>query len=313
MSENIEKLQSYFEYDFVRYAFVVGLLIALCSSLLGVTLVLKRFSFIGDGLSHVAFGAMSLSATLPVIIKDTLVSMTHTEVLSPKMQDIVTKLGELNDMVIVLPVTLLCAILLLRTGQNTKIKGDAAVAMLSVASLAIGYLLMNRFPSGSNISGDVCSTLFGSTSILTLKPEDVKLCVVMAVVVLLVFLLFYYKIFAVTFDENFIKASGIMANAYNLLIAVVTSLIIVLAMNLVGSLLITALIIFPALAAMRVFKSFRSVIICSAVISVLCAGFGIISSILFSTPVGSTIVVADLIVFLMFSILSIFVGRRNES
>ena len=220
---------------------------------------------------------------------------------------------ELNDMVIVLPVTLICAILLLRTGKNTKIKGDAAVAMLSVASLAIGYLLMNRFPSGSNLSGDVCSTLFGSTSILTLKPEDVRLCIIMAVVVLLVFLLFYYKIFAVTFDENFIKASGIMANAYNLLIAVVTSLVIVLAMNLVGSLLITALIIFPALAAMRVFKSFRSVIICSAVISVLCAGFGIISSILFSTPVGSTIVVADLIVFLMFSVLSLFVVRRNES
>lgn len=313
MSENIEKLQSYFEYDFVRYAFIVGLLIALCSSLLGVTLVLKRFSFIGDGLSHVAFGAMSLSATLPVIIKETIVSLTHSEMLSPKAQKIVIWFTELNDMVIILPVTLICAILLLRTGQNTKIKGDAAVAMLSVASLAIGYLLMNRFPSGSNISGDVCSTLFGSTSILTLKPEDVKLCIIMAVVVLLVFLLFYYKIFAVTFDENFIKASGIMANAYNLLIAVVTSLVIVLAMNLVGSLLITALIIFPALAAMRVFKSFRSVIICSAVISVLCAGFGIISSILFSTPVGSTIVVADLIVFLMFSVMSLFVARRNES
>ena len=313
MSENIEKLQSYFEYDFVRYAFIVGLLIALCSSLLGVTLVLKRFSFIGDGLSHVAFGAMSLSATLPVIIKETIVSLTHSEMLSPKAQKIVIWFTELNDMVIILPVTLICAILLLRTGQNTKIKGDAAVAMLSVASLAIGYLLMNRFPSGSNISGDVCSTLFGSTSILTLKPEDVKLCIIMAVVVLLVFLLFYYKIFAVTFDENFIKASGIMANAYNLLIAVVTSLVIVLAMNLVGSLLITALIIFPALAAMRVFKSFRSVIICSAVISVLCAGFGIISSILFSTPVGSTIVVADLIVFLMFSVMSLFVVRRNES
>ena len=313
MSENIEKLQSYFEYDFVRYAFIVGLLIALCSSLLGVTLVLKRFSFIGDGLSHVAFGAMSLSATLPVIIKETIVSLTHSEMLSPKAQKIVIWFTELNDMVIVLPVTLICAILLLRTGQNTKIKGDAAVAMLSVASLAIGYLLMNRFPSGSNISGDVCSTLFGSTSILTLKPEDVKLCIIMAVVVLLVFLLFYYKIFAVTFDENFIKASGVMANAYNLLIAVVTSLVIVLAMNLVGSLLITALIIFPALAAMRVFKSFRSVIICSAVISVLCAGFGIISSILFSTPVGSTIVVADLIVFLMFSVLSLFVIKRNES
>lgn len=311
MSENIAKLQSYFEYPFVRYAFIVGLLIALCSSLLGVTLVLKRFSFIGDGLSHVAFGAMSLSATLPVIIKETALSWAKSELLSPKMQNIVNWFGELNNMVIVLPVTLLCAILLLRTGQNTKIKGDAAVAMISVASLAIGYLLMNRYPSGSNISGDVCSTLFGSTSILTLKPEDVKLCIVMAIVVIVTYILFYNKIFAVTFDENFIKASGVKANAYNLLIAVVTALIIVLAMNLVGSLLISALIIFPALAAMRVFKSFRSVIICSAVISVVCAGFGIISSILFSTPVGSTIVVADLLVFFLFSILSVFSTRRS--
>ncbi len=311
MSESIAKLQSYFEYPFVRYAFIVGLLIALCSSLLGVTLVLKRFSFIGDGLSHVAFGAMSLSATLPVIIKETVISFSHSNSLSPGMQNIVNHIAEMNNMVIVLPVTLLCAILLLRTGQNTKIKGDAAVAMISVASLAIGYLLMNRYPSGSNISGDVCSTLFGSTSILTLKSEDVRLCIIMAIIVIVMFILFYNKIFAVTFDESFIKATGVKANAYNLLIAVVTALIIVLAMNLVGSLLISALIIFPALAAMRIFKSFRSVIICSAVISVLCAGFGIITSILFSTPVGSTIVVADLLVFLLFSLLSVFVGKRR--
>ncbi len=309
MAENIEKLRMYFEYPFVRYAFIVGILIALCSSLLGVTLVLKRFSFIGDGLSHVAFGAMSFAATLPVIIKETIASFSGSESLSPGMQKIVTYIAEMNNMVIVLPVTLLCAILLLRTGQNTKIKGDAAVAMISVGSLAIGYLLMNRYPSGTNISGDVCSTLFGSTSILTLKPEDVKLCIYMSVIVILTYILFYNKIFSVTFDETFVRATGVKASAYNLLIAVVTALIIVLAMNLVGSLLISALIIFPALAAMRLFRSFRGVIICSAVISVLCAGSGILSSILFSTPVGSTIVAADIIVFALFSLVSPIIRR----
>ncbi|MBQ7990524.1 MAG: metal ABC transporter permease [Oscillospiraceae bacterium] len=311
MAENLEKLHSYFDYPFVRYAFIVGLLIALCSSLLGVTLVLKRFSFIGDGLSHTAFGAMSLSSALPVIIKEAALSVTHSETMSPPVQKIVMWLAELNDMVIVLPVTLICAVLLLRTGQNTKVKGDAAVGMLSVSSLAIGYLLMNRFPSGSNISGDVCSTLFGSTSILTLGPDDVAICVIMAFAVIVTYVMFYHKIFAVTFDEEFIKAAGVNARAYNLLIAVVTAFIIVLAMNLVGSLLITALIIFPALAAMRIFRSFRGVIICSAVISVLCAGCGIISSLLFSTPVGSTIVAADLAVFLLFSLLSAFVRKRQ--
>lgn len=269
----LQTLVDYFvKYPFVRYAFAVGLLIALCSSLLGVTLVLKRFSFIGDGLSHVAFGAMAVA----------------------------TITGLTNKMVIILPVTLLSAILLLRTGQNTKIKGDAAIAMISVGALAIGYMLMNVFPSSANITGDVCSTLFGSTSILTLKKSDVTLCVIMAVIVIAVFLLFYNKIFAVTFDESFCKASGVNANAYNLIIAMITATIIVLAMNLVGSLLISALIIFPALSAMRVFKSFRGVILCSAVISVLCAALGIILSILFSTPVGSTIVTADIAVFLVF-------------
>ncbi|MBQ6039528.1 MAG: metal ABC transporter permease [Oscillospiraceae bacterium] len=311
MIENIGKLQQYFEYPFVRYAFAVGILIALCSSLLGVTLVLKRFSFIGDGLSHVAFGAMSLAATLPVIVKETVITFSRSNALSPQMENLVNHLAQMNNMILVLPVTLLCAILLLRTGQNTKIKGDAAVAMISVGALAIGYLLMNRYPSGSNISGDVCSTLFGSTSILTLKPADVRMCVYMSVVVILTYILFYNKIFSVTFDENFMRATGVKAGAYNLLVAVITAVIIVLAMNLVGSLLISALIIFPALAAMRLFKSFRGVIICSAVISVICAAFGIISSVLFSTPVGSTIVVSDLAVFLLFSLISGVAGKRK--
>ena len=278
----LQTLVDYFvKYPFVRYAFAVGLLIALCSSLLGVTLVLKRFSFIGDGLSHVAFGAMAVA----------------------------TITGLTNKMIIILPVTLLSAVLLLRTGQNTKIKGDAAVAMISVGALAIGYMLMNLFPSSANVTGDVCSTLFGSTSILTLKKSDVTLCVIMAVIVIAVFLLFYNKIFAVTFDENFCKASGINANAYNLIIAMITATIIVLAMNLVGSLLISALIIFPALSAMRLFRSFRGVILCSAIISVICAAIGIILSILFSTPVGSTIVTADIAVFLLFCGLSAILKR----
>ena len=256
-----ETLRMYFQYPFVRYALIVGVLIALCSSLLGVTLVLKRFSFIGDGLSHVAFGAMSIASVLNIT----------------------------NNMLFILPVTVICAILLLRAGQNTRIKGDAAIAMISVGALAIGYLLMNLFSTSPNISGDVCSTLFGSTSILTLTKGEVWLCGILSVVVVAIFILFYNKIFAVTFDENFARATGTRANAYNLLIAVVIAVIIVLAMNLVGSLLISALVIFPALSAMRLFKSFRSVTISAAVLSVLSATAGILISILAGTPVGSTI------------------------
>ncbi|MCR5807497.1 MAG: metal ABC transporter permease [Oscillospiraceae bacterium] len=304
MSESINKLISYMEFPFVRYAFVVALLIALCSSLLGVTLVLKRFSFIGDGLSHVAFGAMSIAATLPVMIKEAAVGLSASGELSPGLQSIVDKLAAMNNNAVVLPVTILCAVLLLRTGQNTKIKGDAAIAMISVGALAIGYLLMNRFPSGTNISGDVCSSLFGSTSILTLDKSDVTMCVIMLIIVMTVYALFYNKIFAVTFDEAFMKSAGVNADAYNLLIAVVIAFIVVLAMNLVGSLLISALIIFPALAAMRLFNSFRSVMICSAVLSVTCAASGILASMLLSTPVGSTVVAADLICFIICSLVS---------
>ncbi|SFG67128.1 metal ABC transporter permease [Oribacterium sp. WCC10] len=208
-----------------------------------------------------------------------------------------------NKMVIILPVTILSAILLLRTGQNSKINGDAVIAMISVGALAFGYLLMNIFSTSSNLSGDVCSTLFGSTSILTLTKKEVWLCIILSVVVLIIFIMFYNRIFAVTFDENFANACGTETKNYNLLIAVVVAVIIVLAMNLVGSLLISALVIFPALSAMRVFGNFKSVTICSAVISVICALSGILIAILAGTPVGSTIVAADVVTFIMFCIM----------
>ena len=269
--EWITKLQYYMEFPFVKYALIVAVLTALCSSLLGVILVLRRFSYIGDGLSHVAFGALAVASVLKVT----------------------------NQMVIILPVTILTAVLLLCGGKNKKLTGDSAIAIYSVGALAIGYLLMNTFSTSANISGDVCTTLFGSTSILTLTGEQVTLCVVLSVITVLVFVLFYNRIFMVTFDESFAKASGINTAAYQTLIAVITAMVIVLAMNLVGSLLITALLVFPVLSAMRVFQSFRGVIIYSAVLSIFGAVTGILVSILASTPVGSTIVIFDLILFLI--------------
>ena len=277
----IQTLHFYLSYPFVRYALIVGTLIALCASLLGVTLVLKRFSYIGDGLSHVAFGALAVATLFD--------------------------LG--NTSIVVMPVTILAAILILRTGQNPKIHGDAAIAMLSVGSLAVGYLVMNLFSTSANISGDVCSTLFGSTSILTLTRAEVWLCVVMSVVVMGVFVFLYNRIFAVTFDENFARATGLKAGVYNNLIAIITAVIIVFAMNLVGSLLISALIIFPALSAMRVVQNFKGVVIYAAVISVVCALGGIMLSILFSTPVGSTIVAADIAAFLLNCLLGHVIRR----
>lgn len=266
----VDKLIYYMQYPFVKYALVVGILIALCSSLFGATLVLKRFSFIGDGLSHVAFGAMAVGSVLKVT----------------------------NNTIIVMPVTVAAAILILMSGQNAKLKGDAAIAMMSVGALAVGYLIMNVFSTSANVSGDVCSTLFGSTSILTLTMGEVWLCIVMSICVIAFFCLFYNRIFAVTFDESFTRAIGKNAGAYNLALAV----IIVLAMNLVGSLLITALLVFPALSAMRVMYSFRSVVLYSAVLSVVGTLAGMLVSILFSTPVGSTIVACDMVIFAFNSI-----------
>ncbi len=265
----------YLQYPFVRYAFIVGILISLCSSLLGVTLVLKRFSFIGDGLSHVAFGAVAIASVMNLS----------------------------NNLLIVLPVTVLCAILLLRTGQNTSIKGDAAIAMISVGALAFGYLFMNIFSTSTNLTGDVCSTLFGSTAMVSLSRAEVWLCVILSVIVIALFIVFYNKIFAVTFDETFAEAVGTKTGMYNLLIAIIIAVIIVLAMNLVGSLLISALVIFPALSAMRLFSNFRSVTIASAVISVVCALIGMVLSIVAETPVGSTIVAVDVVAFFISTVI----------
>ncbi|MBR3833217.1 MAG: metal ABC transporter permease [Lachnospiraceae bacterium] len=280
MSDIIATLMEYMEFPFVRRAIIVGVLIAFCSSLLGVTLVLKRFSFIGDGLSHVAFAAMCIAMVLQFT----------------------------NNMLLILPITVIAAILMLKTGQNARINGDAAVAMMSVGSLAIGYLLLNVFSTSSNISGDVCSTLFGATSILTLTDMDVTICIVMSIVVLVFYVFFYHKIFAVTFDENFAKATGIRAGVYNMSMAVIIAVIIVLAMNLVGSLLISALVIFPALSAMRIFKNFKSVVICSAAFSVICAVLGLLISLLQGTPVGSTIVAVDIVGFMLFSGIGTIMG-----
>ena len=262
-------LINYLQYSFVRNALIVGVLIAMCSSLLGVTLVLKRFSIIGDGLSHVAFGGMAIASVLKLT----------------------------NNMFLVLPFTIISAILLLKTGKRKMIQGDAAIAMISVAALAFGYLLMNVFPVSSNVSGDVCTTLFGSSSILTLSSTDVWLSIVLSIVVVLFFIFYYNKICAVTFDEDFSRSAGVNVEKYNLLVAIIIAVIIVLAMNLVGSLLISALVIFPALSAMCLFKNFKSVTIFSAVLSIVCAMTGMVVSIISATPVGSTIVAIDVLAF----------------
>lgn len=275
----LSKLMMYFQMPNVRYAFVVAILIALCAALLGVSLVLKRFSFIGDGLSHVAFGALAVASVLKIT----------------------------NNMVLILPVTVIAAVILLRTGKNTKIKGDSAIAMISVGAMAFGYLLLNIFPSSANVTGDVCTTLFGSISIVTLTQFDVIICVVLSLISIAVFVLLYNRIFAVTFDEDFATATGTRADMYNLVIAIITAVIIVLAMNLVGSLLITALLVFPALSAMRLTKSFKKVTIFAAAISVFCAITGLFIAILFGTPVGSTIVACDAAGFVICLIIGKFI------
>jgi zinc transport system permease protein len=282
MMSALSEFVRYFSYPFVWYAVIVGVLISLCASLLGVTLTLKRMSFIGDGLSHVAFGALAVATVMHVS----------------------------DNMLIVLPVTVACAVILLRAGQNAKIKGDASIAMLSVGALAFGYLLLNVFPVSSNVSGDVCSTLFGSQSILTLGMSDVWLCVTLSVLVIAVFAVFFNRIFAVTFDENFSRAVGIRAGAYNMLIAVTVAVVIVLAMRLVGSLLISALVIFPAVSAMRVCRSFKSVTVCAAIVSVTCALIGMAVSIAAGTPVGATVVAVDAAAFGAFCAAGAFIKEK---
>ncbi len=283
MSEIFETIRVSFGYSFVIYAVIVGILVALCSSLLGVTLVLKRLSFIGDGLAHVAFGISAVA---------TAASLT-------------------NEILIVLPVTVISAILLLRSGRDAKIRGDALIGMISVGTLAVGYLIMNIFAKSSNLAGDVCSTLFGSTSILTLTSTEVWICVILSLAVTAVFVLFYHRIFSVTFDESFTAATGGRVKTYNTVLAVIIAVVIVLAMNLVGSLLISALVVFPAVSAMRVFKSFKSVTICAVAFSVIFAALGLLISIAAGTPVGSTIVAADIAGFAIFYIIGAIGVKGN--
>ena len=277
MNEFFAKMLLYLEMDFVRYSLIAGVLIALCSSLLGVTLVLKRYSMIGDGLSHVAFGAMTVAAVV----------------------------GLTNEMIIVLPVTVISAVLLLRLSKNAKVKADAAIAMISVGSLAIGYLLTNIFSSSANVNGDVCGALFGSVKIISLSKLDVWLCVILSVIVIGAFVLFYNKIFAVTFDEDFSSATGVKVSLYNTFIAVISAVVIVLAMNLVGALLVSALIVFPAITAMRIFKSFKAVTLCAAAVSVFCVLVGLFITIMAGTPAGATIVAVNIALYAVFSLLGL--------
>lgn len=277
MGEFFGRMALYLEMDFVRYALIAGILIALSSSLLGVVLVLKRYSMIGDGLSHVAFGAMTIAAVCQIA----------------------------SEMMVVLPVTVVSAVILLKISKNSKVKADAAIAMISVGALAVGYLLTSIFSSSANISGDVCGTLFGSVKIISLTKTDVWLCALLSLIVIGVFILFYNKIFAITFDEDFSAATGVKVSLYNTFIAMVSAVVIVLAMNLVGALLVSALIVFPSISAMRLFKSFKAVTLCAAAISVFCVFVGLIITIMASTPAGATIVAVNIAVFALFSLLGL--------
>lgn len=273
MAEAFSRLASYFQYSFVIYALIVAVLISLCAALVGVTLVLKRLSNIGDGLSHVAFGAVSISTIIGI--------------------------ASSNNMLIVFPVTFLVSFFLVGVGNGKKTKGDSAVAMISVGSLALGYFLVNAFSTSSNLAGDVCSTLFGSTSILTLSSTQVWICFGVCVATLIIYVILYNKIFLITFDESFARASGVNTRLYNTILSLLISAIIVVAINLVGSLLVTALLVFPAMCAMKVCTKYKNVIIVAAILSVICAVFGMLLSIMISTPVGSTIVLFDVLCFII--------------
>ena len=268
MTAILEKIAFYWTYPFVRYALIVGVLIALCSSLLGVTLVLKRFSFIGDGLSHVGFGAMAVAMALGAA-----------------------------PLAVALPVVILAAFFLLRLSRGSGLAGDSAIALVSSGALAIG-VVATSLSSGSNV--DVMNYLFGS--ILTMTAADVKLAVLLSLAVLLLFLLLYHRIFAVTFDETFACATGIRANLYNMVLALLTAVTIVIGMRLMGTLLISSLIIFPALSAMRISRSFLGVTVGAAVLSVVCFWVGVLASFLLSTPTGASVVLVDLAVFLLLSL-----------
>ena len=271
----LQSLMEMFSYSFMSRALIVGIPVALCAALLGVSLVLKRYSMIGDGLSHVGFGALAVAAAL-----------------------------NLAPLEVAIPVVVLAAFLLLRLSENSKIKGDAAIAIISSSALAIGVIVATL---NKGMNTDLNNYLFGS--ILATTPEDAVFSVILSVFVIILFVLFYHKIFAVTFDENFAKATGTRANVYNLIIALLTALTIVVGMRIMGTLLISSLIIFPSLTSMRLCKTFKTFVLCSAVLSVLCFVVGITASFLYETPTGASIVVANIVAFLLFWVVS-FLKRK---
>lgn len=275
MLENVIEM---FSYPFMVRAFIVGALVALCSSLLGVSLVLKRYSMIGDGLSHVGFGALAVAAALNAA-----------------------------PLAAAIPVVIVAAVLLLRIRGNSRIKGDAAIALISTSSLAVGVMVISM-TTGMNT--DVYNYMFGS--ILAMSAGDVRLSVALAVVVLALYIFFYHKIFAITFDETFAQATGVKADLYNTLIAVLTAVTIVLGMRMMGALLISSLIIFPALTSMRVCRTFKSVIINSAVISVVCLVIGIMVSYVWATPAGASVVMANIAALLLYSLLGVAKNRGSR-
>lgn len=274
----IETLNLYFSYPFVQQAFIVSLLVSICSAMLGVSLVLKRLSFIGDSLSHTAFGLMAIGSFLSFI----------------------------DDMVFVVITMIICTIFIVRNSGKIHLKGDSLLTLFSVSSVGLGYLLLNLAPNTANLGAEVCSVLFGSTAILTISDFDFLLTVFLSLFVIISYIYLYNKIFSITFDEEFSQVSGSNTNLYNNLFSTLLAIIIVLAINLVGSLLISALIIFPVLSSMRIFKKYSSIIISSIIFSTICTFIGLISSILLSTPIGASIVVIDLIGFLIFSLIGRF-------
>lgn len=271
----LDSLANMFSYHFMQRALIVGVLVSLCAALLGVSLVLKRYSMIGDGLSHVGFGSLAVA----------------------------TAMG-LSPMILTIPVVMLSAFLLLRLSSRGKLKGDAAIAMISTGSLALGVIVLSL---STGMTSDVNNYLFGS--VLAMSVSDVQLSIVLAIVVLILFIVFYRPIFAVTFDETFARATGGHAEAYNMLLALLTAVTIVLGMRVMGAMLISSLIIFPALTSMRLSKSFRSVIICAAIVSVVCFFIGLCMSYLLSTPAGASVVVVNILVFLLFSL----IGRLRQA
>jgi zinc transport system permease protein len=270
-----EILSEMFSYTFLVRAVVVGLLVALCAALLGTSLVLKRYSMIGDGLSHVGFGTLAVATAMNVA-----------------------------PLTVSIPVVVLAAFFLLRISENSKIKGDAAIALISTSALAIGVIVISM-TTGMNT--DVCNYMFGS--ILAMNKSDVQLSISLAIVVLIMFVFFYDKIFAVTFDENFAKATGVKTGIYNMLIAFLTAITIVLGMRMMGALLITSLIIFPPLTSMRLCKKFKSVTIISAIVSVVCFFIGVVGSYIYATPTGASVVAINIIAFLVFWVISGIKGR----